>query len=50
MRIQYNRIKLYSLLDVVANYKLSVTLPSFKKEVDRTVNKKKINVMGTKCE
>ena len=41
MRIQYNRIKLYSLLDVLANYKLSVTLPSFKKEVDRTVNKKK---------
>jgi hypothetical protein len=41
MRIQYNRIKLYSLLDVVSNYKLSVTLPSFKKEVDRTVNKKK---------
>ena len=41
MRIQYNRIKLYSLLDVLDNYKLSVTLPSFKKEVDRTVNKKK---------
>ncbi len=41
MRIQYDRIKLYSLLDVVSNYKLSVTLPSFKKEVDRTVNKKK---------
>ena len=41
MRILYNRTKLYSLLDIVSNYDNNVVLPSFDKEVDRTINKKK---------
>ena len=40
MRIQYNRTKLYSIFDAVSNYDIVVTLPSFNKEVDRTINKK----------
>ena len=41
MRIQYNRTKLYSLLDIVSKYDNNAVLPAFDKEVDRTINKKK---------
>ena len=41
MRIRYNRTKLYDILDIVSNYDNDIVLPSFNKEVDRSINKKK---------